>query len=98
MTDNDELINTNYFTVINRKEEYIFNSSKSTDSLVFNKINNKITLTDRTIDYKNKTKYYGIVGCIEGIEFDYLIIISKIKKIAQIINSNLYLIEEVIIN
>ena len=98
MKDNNELNNTSYFNVVNRKEEYIFNSSKTTDSLVFNKINNKITITDRTIDYKNKQKYFGIVGCIEGVEYDYLILISKIKKIGQIINSNIYLIEGVIID
>lgn len=87
--------NRNYFTIITEKEELILNSSLRKDSCVLNKHNLTVSFKNRIIDYKNKRKYFAIVGVIEAVENDYLVVVSSAKTVGCIIDSSICQIEEV---
>ena len=86
----------NYFTINREKDELILNSNLRKDSCVLNKHNYTVYFKDRIIDYKNKQKYYAVIGAIEAGECEYLVVVSSSRKIGTLIDANIYLIEEVL--
>lgn len=84
-----------YFTIVKENEEIYLNSSSRKDSVVLNKLTLNIQLKPRKIDYKNKIKYYAILGKIDCRYNEYLILVSKVKCLGTIVDANIYQIQSV---
>lgn len=84
-----------YFTVVNEKHEIYFNSSSRKDSVLLNKLTLNVQFKPRKIDYKNKLKYFAILGKIDCASNEYLILVSKVKREGRIIDANILRIESV---
>ena len=84
-----------YFTVVSEKDEIFLNSSKRKDSVVLNKMSHNVTFRERTIDFKNKKKYFAMLGLINSAIFDYLLVVPEIKRVATILDAHIFSVEKV---
>jgi hypothetical protein len=84
-----------FFTIVKEKEEIYFNSCSRKDSVVLNKLTLNVQFKPRKIEYKNKQKYFAILGKIDCASNEYLILVSKVKRQGSIIDANIYKIESV---
>lgn len=85
-----------FFSVIVEKDEILLNSSKRKDSVVISKMNFNISQRTRKLDFKNKRKYFSVLGAIEAAIFDYLILVSKVEIVGKLFDAHIFKVEEVI--
>jgi hypothetical protein len=86
----------NYFYVIVEKDEIVLNSNLRKDSITINKLNLNVSSKTRRVDYRNKRKFYSVLGVVDCEICDYLILVSKVKLQGRILDANLFSVEEVI--
>lgn len=84
-----------FFNIIKDSKKFILNSSIHEYSVLLDKSGN-LECIPRVNDYKMKQRFYSILGLLETTYSDYLIVVSKIKKVGNILDSPVYQVLEVI--